>query len=299
VTVGSVIIPAHDEERVIGRCMDALLSDVAPGALEVLVVCNGCTDRTPQIAAGYAPVRVLRLPEASKLAALRAGDAVASVFPRLYLDADVELRGADAIRVLQELDAGPALAARPPLQYDTSGCSWPVRRYYRARVLVPGLMGRLWGAGVYALSEAGHKRVAAWPDGVADDLFVDSSFADHEIAIVSSGPVVVHPARTARSLAAVLARGIRLKSVASPAFATDTAVSPGLRQGLRDTLRGLLDLLRERPTQGIDVAVYAGIATWSRVTARTRATAGWTRDESSRATPERPGSAFGGVTGSG
>jgi hypothetical protein len=285
VTVGSVIVPAHDEERVIRRCLDALLSDVAPGALEVVVVCNGCTDRTAQIAEGYAPaVRVLRLTEASKLAALRAGDAAATVFPRLYLDADVELRGADAVRVLEELDAGPALAARPPLHYDTGGCSLLVRRYYRARVLVPGLMGRLWGAGVYGLSKAGHQRVAGWPDGVADDLFVDSSFADHEIAIASSGPVVVHPPRTASSLVAVLARGIQLKPGSAAGGAGMPGVPPRPRHGLRDTLKGLLDLFRERPGEGIDVAVYAGIATLSRMTARNRGAAGWIRDESSRAT---------------
>jgi glycosyltransferase involved in cell wall biosynthesis len=43
----SVIIPAHNEAGVIDRSLDALLKDATEterARLEVLVVCNGCTD---------------------------------------------------------------------------------------------------------------------------------------------------------------------------------------------------------------------------------------------------------------
>src|SRR5262245_50140774 len=33
----SVVIPAHDEEAVLGRCLDALLGGAAPGELDVVV----------------------------------------------------------------------------------------------------------------------------------------------------------------------------------------------------------------------------------------------------------------------
>ena len=56
----SVVIPAHDEEAVIGRCLDALFEGALPGELDVVVACNGCTERTAEIAGGYGPaVRVL------------------------------------------------------------------------------------------------------------------------------------------------------------------------------------------------------------------------------------------------
>ena len=42
----SVIIPAHNEESVIGRCLAAMLEGAQPGELEIIVVCNGCSDRT-------------------------------------------------------------------------------------------------------------------------------------------------------------------------------------------------------------------------------------------------------------
>ncbi len=41
----SVVIPAHNEEHVIGRCLDRLAQS-ASSELEVVVVANGCTDRT-------------------------------------------------------------------------------------------------------------------------------------------------------------------------------------------------------------------------------------------------------------
>lgn len=80
--LGSVIVPAHDEARVIGRCLDALFIGLEPGQLDVTVVCNGCGDDTAAVArsAGY-DVHVIELAAASKAAALRAGDASATAFP--------------------------------------------------------------------------------------------------------------------------------------------------------------------------------------------------------------------------
>ena len=49
----SVVIPAHDEEAVVGRCLAALLDGARPGELDVVVVCNGCTDATADIARGF------------------------------------------------------------------------------------------------------------------------------------------------------------------------------------------------------------------------------------------------------
>ena len=49
----SVIIPAHNEEKYIKRCMDSIKAadSVFPGNTEIIVVCNRCTDRTESIAA--------------------------------------------------------------------------------------------------------------------------------------------------------------------------------------------------------------------------------------------------------
>src|SRR6266545_1771614 len=54
----SVVIAAHNEEAVIGRCLDALLADVPPGTLDVTVVANGCIDATAEVAAARPGVPV-------------------------------------------------------------------------------------------------------------------------------------------------------------------------------------------------------------------------------------------------
>ena len=88
----SVVIAAHNEEAVLGRCLDALLRTARTGELEIAVVCNGCTDGTAEVARGYGEdICVLETPEASKTAALNLGDPAVSGFPRFYVDADVLL----------------------------------------------------------------------------------------------------------------------------------------------------------------------------------------------------------------
>ncbi|MGF1663440.1 MAG: glycosyltransferase, partial [Kineosporiaceae bacterium] len=108
----SIVIAAHDEAAVVGRTLDALLTGAVPGEFDVTVVANGCTDDTAAVAAARPGVRVLDRPEPGKVGALNAGDAVASGFPRLYLDADIALTAAD-VRTLAAAvrPAGAALAA--------------------------------------------------------------------------------------------------------------------------------------------------------------------------------------------
>ena len=81
----SIVIAAHNEERAIGACLDAVLLDARPGEFQVIVAANGCTDRTAAVAASRPGVEVLDLPAPGKCAALNAADAIAVGFPRIYL----------------------------------------------------------------------------------------------------------------------------------------------------------------------------------------------------------------------
>lgn len=276
--LGSVVIPAHNEESVLGRCLRALGAGFAPDDLEVVVVCNGCDDDSARTAhaAGY-PVRVVELAAASKPAALRAGDDAVHAFPRLYLDADVVLEGVAARALLERLTAGPVLAARPPIRYDTAGSSAVVRRYYAARVRTPSVMTALWGAGVYGLSELGRQRFDRFPDIVADDLFVADRFAPHEFEIVDTTPATVFVPRSAPALVRVLRRSTRGNG--------ELRSGPGGGPGstATTTLRGLVRLPVAGPSAALDAGVYAGLALAGRVSSRWSRAAGWGRDESSRA----------------
>jgi hypothetical protein len=214
--LGSVVIPAHNEQAVIVPGLDALFEGFADGELDVVVVCNGCTDGTAELArsSGH-QLTVVELQTASKPAALREGDRRATVFPRIYLDADVSMPGSSARAVLERLRGAGAQAARPPLVYDSTGASAVVRSYYRARSRLPTVMTALWGAGVYGLSAAGRRRFAEFPNLQADDFFVDQQFGGGDLEIVPCAPVVVRTPQRARHLRAVLRRTYRGKSAAS------------------------------------------------------------------------------------
>lgn len=51
----SIIIPAYNEEKLIGRCLDSIVAASVPykDQVEVIVVLNRCTDRTEEIARAY------------------------------------------------------------------------------------------------------------------------------------------------------------------------------------------------------------------------------------------------------
>src|SRR6267378_4999665 len=132
VSAFSVVIPAHNEEKVLARCLDTLLADAEPGEVEIVVVANGCTDSTVEIARSYGNrVDVIEIAEASKHAALNAGDGAAAVFPRVYLDADITIC-AEAIRsVVDDMDRTGALVGAPRATIDFDGCPAIIRSFYR------------------------------------------------------------------------------------------------------------------------------------------------------------------------
>lgn len=48
----SVVIPAHNEEKYVKRCIDSIkrAAKVFRGNVEIIIVCNRCDDRTAEIA---------------------------------------------------------------------------------------------------------------------------------------------------------------------------------------------------------------------------------------------------------
>jgi glycosyltransferase involved in cell wall biosynthesis len=280
-----VLVPAHNEAAVIRRCLDRLFEGANPGELEVAVVCNGCDDDTAAVArASGHPLEVIELEEASKPAALRAGDRLLRTFPRLYLDADVVLRGEVARQMLEHLARDGAVAARPPFRYDTTHSSAIVQRYFRARSRMPTVMSSIWGAGVYGLSAAGRARFGDHPDVVAEDLFVHQQFDPDEIEMVGDDPVVVVAPARFQDLLKVRGRAHR-GVIENRATATESERKH--RRAVREvattpsTLRDMLRLCRSLPG-ALDAATYAFVAVSARLYNSFGATTRWERDESSR-----------------
>ncbi len=177
----SIVIPAHNEATVIGRALALLLRGAEPGEFDVVVACNGCTDDTAEVARGFGgDVRVVEIEAASKVAALNTGDRLARHFPRLYVDADVQLDTGTARATADSLRSPRVMAASPGLRVDVSRSSWPVRCFYRVWLTRPYHRHGRVGAGVYGLSEAGRRRFDEFPDLIADDHFVWSQFGPEE-----------------------------------------------------------------------------------------------------------------------
>ena len=152
------------------------------------MVCNGCTDNTADVARSVPGARVLELEQGSKPAALNAGDDAATLWPRLYLDADIQISAEAVLAVLDRLAQGDVLVARPDSCYDSRGASALVRSYYRARDRIPQHKLAMWGAGAYGLNEKGHERFGAFPIVTGDDLYVDTRFDADEKAVVATEP---------------------------------------------------------------------------------------------------------------
>ncbi|TIC88320.1 glycosyltransferase [Nocardioides sp. GY 10113] len=275
--LGAVIVPAHNEEAVVARTL-APLSDLATsGRIELIVVANGCTDGTAQVARAVPGAQVLEVETASKVAALNAGDSHASTWPRMYLDADIEITAVAVERVLSLLTAGPALAARPAFRYEATGATRVVRSFYRARQRLPEISDHLWGAGVYALSKSGHERFDRFPERVGDDLFVDGLFDRKEIEIVATDPVLVRTPRDLKSLMAVLRRTHYGRAEAAKAENGEASRPTG-----RTTSGIARQLLTTTFEPAADSAVYAGLVVAARLQLARGRYAAWERDHSSR-----------------
>jgi glycosyltransferase involved in cell wall biosynthesis len=269
VTIGSIVIPAHNEAAVIIRAL-APLAPLAERGVEIIVSANGCTDHTAARARTIPGVEVLESSTRSKAQALNKADSVATTFPRLYLDADVTITADATLAVIDRLRLGDVLAARPSFRYDTTGADRLVAAYYRARGRVPAMHEHLWGAGAYALSEEGHARLGCFPVLTADDLYVDGLFERTQIDIVPTDPVEVRCPRTWRALLATLRRVQAGKEQVSERH---DIVRVG---GLRPLLAGV-----RGPGSLADAIVYAGFSLLARMLSRSDRNY-WYRDETNR-----------------
>jgi glycosyltransferase involved in cell wall biosynthesis len=271
----SVVIPAHNEEAVIGRCLRALLAGAAPGELEVVVVCNGCQDRTANVARQEAPeATVLELPQASKVAALNAGDEHAHFFPRFYVDADVELPLGSLRRTEEVLSRAGVLCAAPRPVFDLDSRPWAVRAFYNVWQKIPYITEGLVGSGVYALSEEGRRRFSAFPQLTNDDQFVSQLFAPSERISVPDANFVVHPPLRLAGLLAMRTRAYRGNiELARSGLAQYAPPRSGAGIALRQALR---------PQSAPAVGAYLAVNLVARLQARARPQGKWERDDSAR-----------------
>lgn len=278
-TLASIVIPAHNEERAIARLLRAVTDGSREASFEIIVVCNGCDDRTADFARSAAPsATVVEIEKPSKKEALRVGDGLAQVYPRVFIDADVEIDAADVLRLLRPLKAGNFLASAPIRKIPRTDVKVLVRWYYDVWERLPQVRAGLFGRGVIALTEEANDRVRALPPVMSDDLVVSEAFTPDERTIVEDAIVVVHPPRTVRDL---VRRRVRV------ATGNAEADNSGLRTDAAKTTVGTLFALgRSEPRLIVRLPVFAAVTLFARMSARRAIRSGdfqtWQRDASSR-----------------
>lgn len=274
----SVVIPAHDEEQVVARCLREFLPGLEDGEAEVVVVANGCSDRTADRAREFAGVAVVELSVASKVAALNAGDASVSVFPRVYLDADIVVTTATLRELTDRLRTGQPRAGSPRPVFVTQGRPWSVRAFYSTYTAMPYASAGMIGTGLYAVSAAGRARFAEFPQVSGDDLFVQRHFGPAERVVLDSSSFLVETPRDLRSLLRVRTR----VAFGNAELATTGGSDGDFGASTSGSVSSLIGLLRREPRRLPAVAVYTAVTAMARLRARGRSAGTWHRDSSTR-----------------
>jgi glycosyltransferase involved in cell wall biosynthesis len=279
----SVIIPAHNEGRVINRCLEHITRGAKPGELDVVVVCNGCTDDTAEIARRFSDsIRVIETGVASKPGALNLGDDATDVFPRAYVDADVLISIDSIRRVAAVLESGEALAAAPRIDVSLQGTSWPVRAFYRVWTELPYFHTGMIGSGVYALSREGRSRFGSFPELFGEDSYVRLLFSPEERMSLASCSFTIFAPSQLSVLLRIKARsrlgGLQLEKE-----------FPDLARKDEKPYRSAMPRLLKKPSLWPALPVYFLIVLITRRRAAKRFREGegnlgkWDRDDSSRA----------------
>ncbi len=274
----TIVVPAHNEESGLERLLPALLKDSHPGELHVLVMCNGCTDGSAEVARRQGhDVTVVELPIPSKAGALDAANEIVTRFPVIYVDADVLVETSSVRAMVATLSAKGILATAPERHLDRRGVSLPASWYYDIWERLPQVRSGLFGRGVIALSEAGFERIRALPRFISDDLAYSESFSPGEREITGDAVVTVWPARSWRALLARRIRVIRGNRELRSAGRVSDAASTGVDD--------LIDIARREPSMVLRLPFFLLVTLVARMGERSLRSrpGGWQRDETSRA----------------
>lgn len=165
--------------------------------VEVVVIANGCTDATADVARQKGaqmsvPATVIERQNGGKPGALNAGDAIARGTTRIYLDADVAIAPDMLIQLATILGADDAAYASGTLVIpdSPSAITRAFARFYRT---VPFIRDGVPGCGLFAVNAAGRARWSTFPEVIADDTYVRLHFTAaerHKVPATYTWPLV-------------------------------------------------------------------------------------------------------------
>lgn len=279
--VGVVIIPAHNEQAVIARCLNAITENMAPGEFEIIVSCNGCKDQTADIARQFAGVKIIESDLGNKANALNLADQVTEVYPRIYVDADVTISTQALRKTFKALSAidEPRVAA-PRLNVMLESTRYLVKCYYKIWGLLPYCQSNMVGSGVYGLNQAAHDQINAFPNLLAEDEYIRLNFNEDERIVIDDEVFNVYPPQSFRSL-------IKLRSRWNRGALEVARKYPELVKTEQREYRGRMRAILSQPRLWFALIIYCIV--WLGGKLRTKWESRnsesfneWTRDESAR-----------------
>lgn len=151
----SFVIPAYNEEKYVGECIESILRETATSSFptEVIVVNNASTDKTAQVARSYPAVKVIDEPHKGLVRARRAGLLASSGDLIANIDADSRLSSGWLKNVVQAFSEDPNLVALsgPFIHYDLSSRMrrFLVWAWYCMVLISQGVIKTFFGTGAF------------------------------------------------------------------------------------------------------------------------------------------------------
>jgi glycosyltransferase involved in cell wall biosynthesis len=248
----TIIVPAHNESKVVQRLLGVVVEYRRNRSVEVIVVPNGCTDNTSEFVRSFEPeVTVVELLEGSKNKAINAGLSRAKGRVIIVVDADTELDKADLERLVDVMAPNVKYATIRG-NYTYEGCTWPVRCFYRVFEYLD--FQREGGNGIYAVTRDNIiERIGEYPDDVNDDTLSCWSCSPEERAYVAESTVTVHVPRNLNALRRCLSRSARRR------YRMDHVFSDRVYSAQRMSRSGKVLKILRKPSLWLAYLVYLGI----------------------------------------
>ena len=133
----SLVIPAYNEEKYIGSCLECAIKNSNGKFFEIIVVDNASTDRTAEVAARQRGVRVVREGKKGLTRARQRGFQEAKGDLIAYFDADTQMPAGWVEKATSEFQKDPKLVclSGPYLYYDIPVWQQSLSKFY-ANILV-------------------------------------------------------------------------------------------------------------------------------------------------------------------
>lgn len=204
----SIVVPAYNEASVIKNTLESVSNGTQPNEFDIIVICNGCKDNTAKVARETAPhARVFELTKASKTNALNKGIQLATAYPVIFLDADIQTT-AQAIRnLVHHLNWSGKALGYGAAQFNTGDSNYLVRSFYQAWLQNPYFDKHKMG-GFFAISKTGIDQLGEIPEVTNDDEYVRRKLLSDSVW-VKTAPYLIEAPRNLKNLVQVRSRVYR------------------------------------------------------------------------------------------